>query len=360
VNSLAERIARMIRMSGPLPVSAFMTLALHDPQSGFYASRDAIGARGAFITAPEISQIFGELLGLWCAQLWHDQDCPENPRLVELGPGRGTLMEDALRALRTVPAFLETLDVMLVEASPMLEEVQRTRLRDAGVPVRWVRQWNDIPRDRPLFLVANEFLDALPVRQFVMTERGWCERVVVEVEGELGFALSPVPMPLAVSPRRGAAEPGAVYEISPGAEALVEDIGSVVAAQGGGALFIDYGHTGEGFGDTLQAVAEHAPVDVLASPGNADISAHVDFAGIAGSARRGGARIWGPCEQGKFLRALGIDLRAAKLAMADPVHASEIRSAVARLTNPDAMGALFQILAVTPPDASQPPGFGAC
>jgi NADH dehydrogenase [ubiquinone] 1 alpha subcomplex assembly factor 7 len=360
VNPLAQRIARMIRMSGPLPVSAFMTLALHDPQSGFYASREAIGAQGAFITAPEISQIFGELLGLWCAQLWNDQGCAENPSLVELGPGRGTLISDALHALRSVPALLDTLDVVLVEASPKMEDIQRAQLRDAPASVSWVRQWSEIAQDRPLFLLANEFLDALPVRQFVTTERGWCERVVVVSEDSLGFALSPIPVPLAIPAWRGTAEPGAVYEISPAAGALVEDISSAVSAQGGGALFIDYGHVGEGFGDTLQAVAEHRPVDVLASPGEVDISVHVDFTAMAESARRGGGRVWGPVAQSKFLRTLGIDLRADKLSATDSIHASGIRSAVTRLTDPNAMGALFKVMAVTAADAPRPPGFDPC
>jgi NADH dehydrogenase [ubiquinone] 1 alpha subcomplex assembly factor 7 len=357
VNPLAERIARMIRMTGPLPVSAFMTLALHDPQSGFYATREAIGARGAFTTAPEISQIFAELLGLWCAQLWQDQGCAKNVRLVELGPGRGTLIGDALRALRSVPAFLDSLDIVLVEASPVMEEIQRAHLCDARVPVHWTNQWSGIAQDRPLFLLANEFLDALPVRQFVMTERGWCERVIATSEDALAFALSPLPVPLTAPARRGAAEAGAVYEISPAAEALVEDISRAVAARGGGALFIDYGHTGESFGDTLQAVERHSPVDALARPGDADISAHVDFAAMAESARRGGGKSWGPRGQGGFLRALGIDLRADRLAATRPARAPDIRAAVARLTDPHAMGALFKVLAVTPPDSLPPAGF---
>ncbi len=344
-------------MSGPLPVSTFMALALHDPQSGFYASREAIGARGAFTTAPEISQIFGELLGLWCAQVWQDQGCPEKPRLVELGPGRGTLLSDALRALRSVPAFLDGLDVVLVEASAMLEEIQREQLRDADVAIRWVRQWSEIAQDRVLFLLANEFLDALPIRQFVMTGRGWCERVVVEAGDQLAFALAPSPVPLAAPARRGSAEHGAVLEISPAAEALVEDIGNTIAARGGGAIFIDYGHAGRGFGDTLQAVARHRPVDVLACPGEADLSALVDFSAMAENAQRGGARIWGPREQGKFLHTLGIDLRADRLREASPAHASDIRAAVARLTDPGAMGALFKVMAAMPPNTPPPPGF---
>jgi NADH dehydrogenase [ubiquinone] 1 alpha subcomplex assembly factor 7 len=277
--------------------------------------------------------------------------------LIELGPGRGTLIGDALRALRSVPAFLETVEIVLVEASAKMEEIQRSHLRDAGVGVRWLRQWSDIARDRPLFLLANEFLDALPVHQFVMTERGWCERIVATLDDALSFALSPTPVPLIAPARRGTAEPGAVYEVSPAAEALVEDISRAVALRGGGALFIDYGHTGEGFGDTVQAVENHLPVDVLASPGTADISAHVDFAAIAESARRGGGKSWGPRGQGDFLRAIGIDLRAHSLAAADPERASTIRAAVARLTAPHAMGTLFKVMAIVPSDAPQPPGF---
>jgi SAM-dependent MidA family methyltransferase len=334
-----------------------MTLALQDSQSGFYATREAIGAQGAFITAPEISQIFGELLGLWCAHVWHDQGRPEKPRLVELGPGRGTLMNDALRALRSVPEFLETLEVVLVETSAALEEIQRERLKDAEVSHRWVRHWSEIAQDRPLFVLANEFLDVLPIRQFVMTGRGWCERVVVESGDDLAFALSPTAMPFGVPVRHGVAEHGAVLEISSAAEALVEDIATTVTAQGGGALFIDYGHAGDGFGDTLQALARHRPVDVLRSPGEADISAHVDFAAIAGSARRGGCRVWGPLGQGEFLRALGIDVRAQKLAAADHGQASDIEAAVGRLTGSDQMGTLFKAIAIVPPNAPPPPGF---
>jgi NADH dehydrogenase [ubiquinone] 1 alpha subcomplex assembly factor 7 len=324
---------------------------------GFYASRESIGVGGAFITAPEISQIFGELMGLWCAQVWHDQGCPEKPRLVELGPGRGTLIGDALRALRSVPEYLDSLDVGLVEASAMLEQVQRERLRESKVPCSWARQWSDIAQDRPLFLLANEFLDAMPIRQFVLTERGWCERVILESDDRLEFALSPEPVPLVIPARCGVAEPGAVYEMSPAAEAHVEDISRAIAARGGSALFIDYGHAGSGFGDTVQAVAAHRPVDVLAAPGETDISAHVDFAAMAESAKRGGARVWGPRDQGRFLRVLGIDRRADKLAASNPAHGPDIRAAVARLTEPDAMGTLFKVMAVTPLDAPRPPGF---
>jgi NADH dehydrogenase [ubiquinone] 1 alpha subcomplex assembly factor 7 len=358
MNALVRRIARAIETDGPMPISTFMTLALHDPQCGFYASRDPIGAGGAFITAPEISQMFGELLGLWCAQVWEDQNRPENPQFIELGPGRGTLMRDALRALRGAPAFLESVEVVLVEVSSALEATQRERLRDAGVPIRWQRHCSGIAQDRPIFLLANEFLDSLPIRQFVMTARGWCERVVTaNSESGLEFSVAPLPLPLSIPQRRGRAAPGAVYEVAPAADQLVEDIARAVAARGGAALFVDYGYAGEGFEDTLQALARHAPVHVLDAPGEADISAHVDFAAVATAARRSGAHVFGPVGQGSFLGALGMEVRAAKLAAANPSRADDVQVAVARLTGPREMGELFKILAVMPPETPPPPGF---
>jgi NADH dehydrogenase [ubiquinone] 1 alpha subcomplex assembly factor 7 len=356
VNALAQRLARAIRREGPLPVSVFMTFALHDPQSGFYAAREAIGAGGAFVTAPEISQVFGELLGVWLLQVWRDQGRPANAMVVELGPGRATLLADALRTLRSDGEFLDTAEIVLVEASPALESLQRERLRDGSTRLRWVRQWSDVPRERPLFLIANEFLDALPIRQFVKTERGWCERTVtVDALDRLAFALAPLPLPLSIPLGRGVAEPGAVYEISPGAEALVEDIARVITNRGGAGLFIDYGYAGKGFGDTLQAVAHHESVDVLASPGEADLSAHVDFGAITESARAGGARVLGPIAQGDLLEALGIEVRAARLEEANPEQA--IRVGVRRLVDPEMMGSLFKALAIVPQAAPAPPGF---
>jgi NADH dehydrogenase [ubiquinone] 1 alpha subcomplex assembly factor 7 len=361
MNALARKLARTIAADGPLSIVAFMTLALHDPQHGFYASRESIGARGAFVTAPEMSQIFGELVGLWCGQVWRDQGCPRRSRLVELGPGRGTLMQDGLRALKRVPEFLAESEVVLVEGSPALEALQRARLHDVPVAVRWVRQWGEITHDRPLFLVANEFFDALPIRQFVATERGWCERMLaLGPKGELAFALAPVPTPLAVAPSRGPAGLGAIYEVSRAAEALAENVGATVATKGGAALLIDYGHASTGFGDTLQAVAHHARVDVLHAPGETDLSAHVDFCALANAAKNAGARVHGPVRQRDFLHALGIDPRAARLAAENPDRAQEIARAVDRLTGEQEMGTLFRIMAIVPRDGPQPPGFQRC
>ncbi|MGH6888410.1 MAG: class I SAM-dependent methyltransferase [Rhizomicrobium sp.] len=358
MNALAQRLARAIRFEGPLSLSVVMTLALHDPECGFYARGEAIGAEGAFVTAPEISQIFGELLGLWIFQTWRDQGRPTKSTMVELGPGRGTLLCDALRTWRREPEFLDAIELVLVEASAALESAQRARLEGSPVPVRWVRQWSDVAADGPLFLLANEFLDALPVRQFVMTTRGWCERMVTaDAADKLAFALAPYPTTVLIPPGRTAADPGAVYEISPAALSLIEDVAHAITARGGAALFVDYGHSGEGFGETLQALNHHRAVDVLERLGEADLSAHVDFGAAAQCARAAGARTYGPLAQGSFLGALGIEARAARLESANPERAAEIRDGVRRLVKPSEMGTLFKALALVPQNAPGPPGF---
>jgi NADH dehydrogenase [ubiquinone] 1 alpha subcomplex assembly factor 7 len=347
----------MIEMDGPISIGTFMTLALHDREMGFYATRESIGAQGAFITAPEISQLFGELIGLWFGACWGQQACPASPILVDLGAGRGSLMKDMLRALRSMPDFLDALEGVIVEVSAKLESVQRERLAVTAVPVHWVRQWSEIVQDRPLFVVANEFFDALPVRQFVMTERGWCERMVISASEALDLALSPQPVRLPICSARGETSMGAVYEICPAALSLAEEIGRAIVRSGGVALIIDYGHTGQGYGDTFQAMRRQTFDDVLAAPGEADLSAHVDFSALMDGARRGGARTHGPATQSDFLRALGIEERGERLARANPERAVEIEAAVARLTGAEAMGALFKALAITPPNAPVPPGF---
>src|ERR1700712_601570 len=260
--SLKARIAALIEAQGPMSVAQFMTIALLDPKDGYYPNREAIGAGGDFITAPEVSQMFGEMVGLWLVQAWADQGSPKNPRLVELGPGRGTLMADILRTAAVAPEFLADLEVVMVEASPALQQVQADKLRGLGADIAWQPQFDDSLGDRPLFLVANEFFDALPVRQYVKTERGWCERMVTALDGELKFALAPVPLPKPSVPAgREAAPDGGVYESSPAATALAEHIARIIATKGGAALILDYGY-GEtnngqvgGFSETLQAVS---------------------------------------------------------------------------------------------------------
>ncbi len=355
MNAPVARIARMIETHGPLSLAQFMTIALLDPDAGYYATRDPFGAAGDFITAPEISQMFGELVGLWCVQVWLDQGKPSPARLVELGPGRGTLMADALRAARRVPGFLEAIEVVLVEASPTLRAIQEKTLKDFGVRIVWSAEFDDSVANRPLLLIANEFFDALPIRQYVRTERGWCERmVVVDRTGALAFALAPDPTPLAIDRD---APLGAVHEVSPVALALAQNVARAIARHGGGALIIDYGYAQPGFGETLQAVGQHTFKAVLENPGTVDLSAHVDFAAVAAAARLGGARTYGPIGQGQFLDALGIGARAAKLSHLNRAEERSIAAAVDRLTNRAQMGALFKVLSITPPDAPPPPGF---
>ena len=347
MNALGARIAGLIAAQGPLSVAQFMTMALHDPQYGYYVTRDPFGKAGDFITAPEISQMFGELLGLWTAQTWHNEGKPAPVRLVELGPGRGTLMRDVLNVTRLMPEFRKAAQVELVESNPLLQEMQQDALDDCGVAVRWCGRLED--SDTPLLLLANEFFDALPIRQFVMTERGWCERMVtLDETGALAFALSPDATPLSL-PERGPAELGAVYETCPAATALAGQIAHAIAAHGGAALIVDYGYGSEaGFGETLQALKAQAYAGLLDAPGEADISAHVDFAALAQAAREAGAATYGPIGQGDLLLKLGIAQRAKKLGAPEDLD---------RLTSAAQMGTLYKVLAILPAGAAKPEGF---
>jgi NADH dehydrogenase [ubiquinone] 1 alpha subcomplex assembly factor 7 len=333
-----------------------MTLALHDPEAGYYATHEPFGGKGDFITAPEISQMYGELIGAWCGQVWNDQGRPKNTHLVELGPGRGTLMADALRVLKRMPKFLDEVELVLVEASPMLRDLQREKLKASGARIRWTAHFD--VRDRPLMVIANEFFDALPVRQYVKTARGWCERMVVVKDGKLEFALAPLAAPTASIPvTRAGAPDGGVYESSPAVTALIEEIARVIAAHGGAALILDYGYSEIGFGETLQAVRGHRFVGPLDEPGHDDLSAHVDFIALREAAHHGGATSFGPLPQGQFLERLGIGARAKALIAANPSQAEDITSALQRLTAPEQMGKLFQAMALLPPSQSPPPGF---
>lgn len=344
MSDLKSRIVRLIEAQGPISIAQFMTMALLDSRAGYYATRDPFGAEGDFITAPEVSQMFGELVGLWMVQCWLEQGSPSPARLVELGPGRGTLMADALRTAKIVPEFLDAVEIVLVEASPALHEIQRGNVPDA----RWLDHFDsDLLGERPLFLIANEFFDALPIRQYVKTERGWCERMVTAKDGELAFALAPVASQIAADDT----EDGAVYETSPASIALVEEISGIVADRGGAALIIDYGHHG-GFGDTLQAVAKHKYASILDAPGEADLSAHVDFSALAAAAKRGGASAFGPVDQGAFLNALGLQQRALTLIQNNPREQKSIEAAIDRLAVQ--MGTLFKALAIS---SGKPPGF---
>ena len=339
---LAGLIAAQIAASGPMRLDEYMRLCLMHPRHGYYATRDPFGAAGDFTTAPEISQMFGEMIGLALAQGWHDQGRPSPFTLAEIGPGRGTLMADILRAIRVMPGMAEAAEVVLIEVSPHLRKVQRARLGD----VRHLDSAADLPQ-KPLFLVANEFFDALPIRQFQRVDGGWAEHVVhLDAAGGLALGLAaPVPGPDAAL--------GEIRETCPEAGPIVTSIAERIAAHGGLAILLDYGNW-QGRGDTFQALRRHAPDDPLAHPGEADLTAHVDFAPLALAALAAGARVSGMITQGDWLMRLGINARAERLAQAGDGGAM---AALHRLTAPGEMGHLFKALALWAPGAPVPPGF---
>lgn len=349
-NAAVRRIERLIRDAGSIPVSLFMAYA----NAHYYATRDPLGAAGDFITAPEISQVFGELIGLWCADLWLRAGSPAPVAWVELGPGRGTLAADALRAMHR---FGLRPDVHLVETSPVLRDLQA-----AAVPgATFHADVSTLPEDRPLLIVANEFFDALPIRQLVMTEGGWRERVVTIAEGTAGPRFAPaagrVPMDAAVPVALRHQGRGAIIETSPAASAIALDLAQLVVAQGGTLLVIDYGYAVAAPGDTLQAVARHLHADPFADVGERDLTAHVDFGALAQVGHRVGARVDGPVGQGAFLETLGIAERMAALIAAQPDRADGIAADQQRLTSPDAMGTLFKAMALSAPHWPAPEGF---
>jgi SAM-dependent MidA family methyltransferase len=352
--SLADRIRDLIRREGPISVERFMAMALSDPDHGYYATRAIFGVDGDFTTAPEISQMFGELLGIWAIGCWKALGSPETIRIVELGPGRGTLMRDLLRALKVAPAMRAGLAVALVETSATLTARQRETLGAAAETVVWHERFEDVPRDRPMIVIANEFLDALPIRQFVLTPAGLRERMVVLGEaGRFRFG----------APPRAALDdtPAApiIVEMCPAAEAAVEAVASGLVHTGGYALFIDYGHARTQRGETLQAVRAHRFVDPLSDPGQVDLTAHVDFAAVARAAEAAGASVWPLLRQGMLLARLGIETRMQRLMTVGGEAALRIESECQRLVDdrPTGMGRLFKAFAISAPHLPAPPAF---
>ncbi|MCP1337479.1 class I SAM-dependent methyltransferase [Futiania mangrovi] len=368
VPALHDRIAAEIAADGPMPLARYMARALLDPRGGYYTTAEPFGARGDFITAPEISQVFGEVMALWLAQCWLDQGAPAAPLLVEPGPGRGTLMADALRALKAVPPLREGLRVRLVEASPRLCTVQEATLAPlaAGIDLGWAETL-DAALDAgggPLLLLANEFLDALPIRQFRREGDRWHEVLVgLAPNGALAPVLAPDPVPESAVRAPGTAPlpaaGGAVVERCPAAEAAVAAIAARIAAGGGAALLVDYGYGERPGRATFRAYRGHDHADPFAAPGTADLTASVDFAALAETARAAGAAAFGPVTQRDLLLALGAEARTAALcARATPAQAGKLRSGLARLTDAADMGEAFKALAILPPGSPPPPGFG--
>ncbi len=346
--SLKDRLVRDIRDDGPMTVADYMTRCLHDPLDGYYATRPALGATGDFITAPLISQMFGEILGAWVHEVWTRLGSPDDLRLIELGPGGGVLMADMLRTARLDVAFAAACEPWFVERSGPLRELQAVAVPGA----RWADRLDAVPDGAPMVIVANEFLDCLPVRQAVTREGGWRERRVgVTGDGSLAFVEGPTWGDF--RPPRGA-RPNEVWEWSDTLTRFGAEVGARLVADPGAALFIDYGRDAPGPGDTLQAVRGHAKEPPLANPGLADLTVHVDFPVFGAAAAGAGANV-SPIEtQGAFLRRLGIDHRAAALTRNSPERGDVIDRQIARLVSPEAMGKLFKVLAVTSPSLAAP------
>jgi SAM-dependent MidA family methyltransferase len=353
--SLAARLHARIAKDGPISVEEFMLACLSDAASGVYASRQPIGGKGDFLTAPEISQIFGELIGLWAVAVWQSMGEPPRVTIAELGPGRGTLMADALRAWRGIPKFLDSVSVALIETSPVMIEAQRKTLKDAAVPLRWYAALDAVP-EGPLIVLANEFIDALPVRQFVRRGEAWRERMIAS-EGR-GFAFIDGDAEGRDPHLPHAAPDGAILETRPAAPSLMCELGRRAIQSPLAALIVDYGHEESGFGDTLQAVRGHRFADALADPGAADLSAHVDFADLKREASSAGLNAYGPMPQGEFLLKLGLGERRERLLQgATPAQAEAIASGAARLVDPRQMGVLFKALALSSAGFTPPPPF---
>lgn len=357
--SLAKALHRRIAATGPLAVADYMDACLADPEHGYYRTRDPLGARGDFITAPEISQIFGELIGLWCAEVWRGMGSLAPCALIELGPGRGTLIADALRAVKIVPEFTAAAELHLVETSPVLRAAQAERL-SAHAP-HWHDTLASVPTG-PAIVIANEFLDALPVRQFVRREGEWRDRRVTGApdggfqfcEGEEA-ATDGALVPEDIS---NAASEGDIAEVRPAVPDLMSQLAARAAVAPLTALFIDYGHAASAPGDTFQAVAGHGFADPLQAPGMHDLTAHVDFAALARAARKAGLAVHGPVEQGPFLLGMGLAQRCERLMKeASGAQAREIESGARRVVDPSQMGALFKAVALTGATAPVPPSF---
>ncbi len=351
-NALLKKIARLIELNGPISLGDFMHIAMADPQLGYYKKRTSIGRTGDFITAPEISQMFGEFIAVWCISLWHQMGQPDPFCLAELGPGKGTLMKDLLRAARSDPAFSAAVKVVLVETSDRLQQAQRENL-----PPEWLQNektiWHtDIASlpEMPAIIIANEFLDVVPFRQYVKSSGKWHEiGISLAAENRLQKVALANTLDETLLPPNAASEPdGAIFEHAPAREAIIENLSTHLIRHQGAALFIDYGHLQSGFGDTFQAMAAHDYADPLEAPGEVDLTSHVDFDALANVARHAGIAAVQTQTQGEFLLELGLLQRAGALGAGKQVEIQDrIRSEVERLAGPDQMGTLFKVMAIS-------------
>lgn len=361
MNTLKKRIVDLIDALGPLPVAEYMTLCLSDEQHGYYMTRNPFGRGGDFTTAPEISQMFGELVGAWLVEMWQRLGRPEQPLFAEIGPGRGTLAKDIARTFdRLEPKLRANSDFYLIETSSRLGWQQATTLEGTSGTFKWEKTIDALPSGRPLLIVGNELFDAIPLRQFVKASEGWRERCVgLDSDDRLQFVAGRTMIEPALLPPADATTPeGAIFEIAPAREALMQKIAERIAAGGGAALFFDYGHLASGFGDTFQAMRGHAFANPLETPGEADLTSHVDFAALAATVWSAGLAPY-LTTQGKFLTAMGLLERAGRIGANRSAHEQEsIRQDVQRLAGPEAMGELFKVIAFASPQL-ETPGFPA-
>lgn len=366
MSRLKDRITRQIKAEGPISVAEYMTLCLLDPVDGYYPTRDPLGSDGDFITAPEISQMFGELIGLWCIQSWHDMGRPAALQLIELGPGRGIMMSDILRAGQLDAGFLKSVSVTLIEASSALEAVQGKTLANAPCPVSWAQNLTQAPSG-PSIIIGNEFLDCLPIRQFIQKDRfasraGWHERMVMLGDDEqLCFGTSPAPISRAVQDMlpsgQDIAKNDELLEMCPAAFQLLDQIKARFEHDMGRALFIDYGPHDTEFGSTLQALKRHEKCDVFADPGNTDLTARVDFGALGQIAQAVELTASQPVTQREFLSKLGIEMRAVTLSRAKPESKAKIARQLHRLTGQGEMGELFKVVCFQSGSLGTPLGF---
>ena len=352
--TLPELIDMQIRTSGPMSVATYMGLCLTHPSRGYYRSADPLGAAGDFVTAPEISQMFGELIGFYVVNLWQQMGSPKDFTLLEPGPGRGTLMADLLRVACRAEGFRDALDLRLFETNPALIAEQNARLEPYDP--KWIDGFDKVG-DGPLLVVANEFFDALPIRQFVRMDDGWHERMVGLSEGRRSFGLNPTPIPVsAMPPAVQGAQVNEVFEVGLASGEVMKRLAAIVSRQGGAILAIDYGYARTQTGETLQGVRRHQYADVLDAAGEVDLSAHVDFEALGNLAVQAGLAVAPLATQGQFLTRLGINERTKALSAANPASAADLAAARARLVAPEQMGNLFKVLCAHSPGL-QPLGF---
>jgi len=350
MTALKARIVDLIEALGPISVAEYMAMCLFDKQHGYYMTRDPFGRDGDFTTAPEISQMFGELIGAWLVMVWHDLGRPSNPIIAEIGPGRGTLAKDIARTFdKLEPKLRANASFKLIETSPRLRLVQATTLQGTGGTFDWCDHVDELPPGQPLLIVGNELFDAVPVRQYVKTTAGWRERMVdIDEQENLIFVAGAGSLDPSLLPADAEhADAGAIFEIAPAREALMQSIAGRIARDAGAGLFLDYGHLTPGMGDTLQAMLKHAYDDPLAHPGEADLTSHVDFAALVSIATQCGL---GAClaTQGDFLLSLGLLERAGSLgAKASDTERNRLAAKVQRLAGPEAMGTLFKVVGIS-------------